>query len=261
MPSQNSSSPAVTASGLTVKRGAELALKELSFTVDRGESIGIIGPNGGGKTTLLRTLLGLIRPCAGNSTLLGFPSGRLGPVREKIGYIPQSRTHDRRFPVSATDVVRMGLYTSRTLLRPLTHPQKEDCRAMLDTVGALHLATRSFGTLSGGEQQRVLLARALVRRPRLLLLDEPGSGLDPEAQHLFMEKLFLLQQHNELTVLLVSHDIASLAAYVDRFICINRSMHLHGKPQQILQSPALKKIYRCSFDLLEISSPGEEEPR
>lgn len=260
MPFPHSNSPAVFARELSVNRGAEQVLAGITFEVRRGEAVGIIGPNGGGKTTLLRTLLGLIRPSAGCSALLGCPSGRLGPVREKIGYIPQSRAHDRRFPVSADDVVRMGLYTPRMLLKPLTPAQKDSCSEMLAAVGALHLAARSFGTLSGGEQQRVLLARALVRRPSLVLLDEPGTGLDPEAQHLFMEKLRLLQQSFGLTVLLVSHDIASLAACVDRFICVNRTMHLHGDPQQVWADSAFKRAYRCTYDLLEMSSTREEEP-
>lgn len=261
MPFQNKNNPVVFAEDLSVKKGAGTVLKEISFEVSRGEMIGIIGPNGGGKTTLLRTLLGLIKPFTGRSALLGYPSGRLGPARDKIGYIPQSRAYNRRFPVSAADVVKMGLYSPRTLLRPLKRSQKEACREMLNTVGALHLAARSFGDLSGGEQQRVLLARALVRRPALLLLDEPGTGLDPAVQHLFMEKLRLLQHSFELTVLLVSHDIASLAAYADRLLCINRSMHIHGEPQQVLQSPILEKAYRCSYDLLEMASAREEEPR
>lgn len=261
MPLQNENNPVVSAEDLTVKKGAAAVLQEITFEVNSGEMIGIIGPNGGGKTTLLRTLLGLIKPFAGRAALLGRPSEHLGPVREKVGYIPQSRAYDRRFPLSAVDVVRMGLYSSRTLLRPLKRRQKEACREMLDTVGALHLAARSFGDLSGGEQQRVLLARALVRRPALLLLDEPSTGLDLAVQHLFMEQLRRLQQSSKLTVLLVSHDIASLAAYADRLLCINHSMHIHGEPQQVLQSPVLQKAYRCSYDLLKMASAHEEEPR
>jgi zinc transport system ATP-binding protein len=261
MPCQNENNPVVFAEDLTIRKGPTLVLQEITFEVNRGEMVGIIGPNGGGKTTLLRTLLGLIKPSAGKSALLGHPSDRLGPVREKIGYIPQSRTYDHRFPISAGDVVRMGLYSSRTLLRPLKRSQKESCREMLDIVGALHLATHPFGDLSGGEQQRVLLARALVRRPALLLLDEPNTGLDPAAQQLFMEQLHRLQQSFGLTVLLVSHDITSLAACADRLLCINRSMHIHGEPQQVLQSPNLKKAYRCPYDLLERASACEEEPR
>ena len=259
MPFQNKSSPAVLAEHLSVKKGAATVLKEITFQVARGEMIGIIGPNGGGKTTLLQTLLGLIKPFAGRSALLGRPSERLGPVRDKIGYIPQSRTHDRRFPLSSCDVVKMGLFSRRTLLKSIKRPQVEACFEALEMAGAAHLAARPFGELSGGEQQRVLLARALVRRPLLLLLDEPGTGLDPEAQHLFMERLRRLQQRFGLTLLIVSHDIASLAAYVDRLLCINRSMHIHGEPQQVLQSPLLQNSFRCSYDLLEKGAGEKEE--
>lgn len=259
MPFPDRNSPAVLAEDLSVKKGPSMVLEKVTFRIARGETVGIIGPNGGGKTTLLQTLLGLIRPFAGRSALLGHPSGQLGPVREKIGYIPQRRTHDRLFPVSSGDVVKMGLLSPRTLLRPFKIPQKEACHEVLEVVDALHLERRPFGDLSGGEQQRVLLARALVRRPTLLLLDEPGTGLDPEAQYLFMEKLHRLQQRFALTLLLVSHDIASLAARVDRLLCINRSMHIHGEPQQVLQSPILQKVFRCSYDLLETGAGPEEE--
>lgn len=261
MPFQNEKSAVVSTGNLSVKQGARTVLEGLTFGVTRGEMIGVIGPNGGGKTTLLRTLLGLIKPFAGHSTLLGHPSARLGPVRAKIGYIPQRRTHDRRFPFSAADVVQTGLYSPGTLLRPINRSQRDSCREMLEIVGALPLAERCYGDLSGGEQQRVLLARALVRQPHLLLLDEPTAGLDPEAQNLFMEKLQWLQRHFSLTVLLVSHDLASLAAYVDRILCINRTMHIHGEPQQVLQGSSLKKIYRCSYDLLTGAAPGEDEDR
>lgn len=257
---QNNNSPAVFVDELTVIIGTVTVLQEISFEVNRGEMIGVIGPNGGGKTTLLQTLLGLIKPFSGRALLLGCPCERLGPIREKIGYIPQYRNYDRRFPLSAEDVVKMGFYSPRTLLRPLKREEKEACREILSVVGALHLAARPFGDLSGGEQQRVLLARALVRHPELLLLDEPNTGLDLTAQHHFLERLRQLQRDYKLTVLLVSHDILSLAGYADRLLCINRSMHIHGQPQQVLQSPALKKAYRCSYDLLEMTSAHKEDP-
>ncbi len=260
MLSQNSCGPAVSAAGLTVKKGAAVVLQEITFEVSQGEMIGIIGPNGGGKTTLLQTLLGLIRPFAGQARLLGCPTERLGPVRDKIGYIPQHRAYDRRFPLLAADVVRTGCYTARTLLRPLKMEEKRACREMLAAVDALHLAERPFGDLSGGEQQRVLLARALVRRPALLFLDEPITGLDQGVQRLFLELLRRLHRDYRLTVLLVSHDLVSLSAFADRLLCINRTMHIHGEPQQVLRSAALKRAYRCSYDLLEMASEREEAP-
>ncbi len=250
----------VSAAGLTVKRGPGLVLQEITFEVNSGEMIGLIGPNGGGKTTLLQTLLGLIKPFSGEARVLGFPIGNLGPVRSKIGYIPQRRAYDRHFPLSAADVVKTGFYSSQTLLRPLRREEKTGCREMLDAVDALHLAARPFGDLSGGEQQRVLLARALIRRPTLLLLDEPNTGLDLTVQQLFMEQLQRLRRNYGLTVLLVSHDIASLAAFADRLFCVNGTMHIHSEPQQILRSPDLQKACRCSFDLLEMAAAREEAP-
>lgn len=249
--------PAISAERLTVKRGAVQVLQEITFEVKNGEMIGIIGPNGGGKTTLLQALLGLIKPFAGKALIFGFPAAKLGPVRSKIGYIPQKRAYDRHFPLSAADVVETGLYSSQTLLRRLGRAEKEVCREMLGAVDALHLAARPFGDLSGGEQQRVLLARALIRKPQLLLLDEPGTGLDLAVRQLFMEQLHRLRRKYGLTVLLVSHDIASLATFTDRLFCVNRTMHIHNEPQQILHGPDLRRVYRCSFDLLEMAAARE----
>ncbi|NLA27774.1 MAG: ABC transporter ATP-binding protein [Firmicutes bacterium] len=257
MPSQSNNSTIILAEDLTVKRGPAVVLQEITFQVNRGEMIGVMGPNGGGKTTLLRTLLGLIKPSAGRIMLFGYPAGELGPVRDLIGYIPQQRVYDRFFPISAADVVRTGCYSARTLLRPLRRKEKENCNEMLHAVDALHLAARPFGNLSGGEQQRVLLARALVRRPALLLLDEPITGLDQVTQQLFLDLLRRLHQDYGLTVLLVSHDTIALAAFAERLLCVNRTMHIHLDPQQLLRNGGLEKVYRCSYDLLEMAAARE----
>ncbi len=261
MPSRNGNGPVILTEGLTVRRGPVPVLQEITFEVNRGEMIGLIGPNGGGKTTLLRALLGLLKPSAGRALIFGHPAGKLGPLRDKIGYIPQQRAHDRLFPLSAADVVRTGCYSARTLLRPLGREEKVACSEMLDAVDALRLAARPFGDLSGGEQQRVLLARALVRRPELLLLDEPITGLDQGVQKLFFDLLRRLHRDYGLTVLLVSHDIVSLAAFANRLLCINRTLHIHLDPQQVLHSGDLEKALRCSYDLLEMASAREEAPR
>lgn len=233
-------------------------LENISFQVTAGQMVGIIGPNGAGKTTLLRVLLGLIKPASGKATLFELPPGRLGRERSNIGYMPQSHSFERRFPLSVLDVTSMGLLGPQTLLHRFKRREKEACRSALAAVGALGLAERPFQELSGGEQQRVLLARALVRDPSLLLLDEPNSGLDITAQHLFLELLHSLQEKRGLTVLLVSHDLISVAVYADILICINRIMHVHGNPHEVLHSPDLKEAYRCQFDLLKMAAPRKE---
>jgi zinc transport system ATP-binding protein len=242
---------------LAVRINGNPVLEDITFQIRAGELAGIIGPNGAGKTTLLRVLLGLINPLSGTAALFGRPSDRLGHLREKIGYMPQSHYFDRRFPLSAVDVAMMGLLSTRTLWRPLNRRQRDAGRRALDAVGVLHLAERPFQELSGGEQQRVLLGRSLARDPALLILDEPGASLDISAQRLFLDLLRRLQQERGLTVLLVSHDLIASAAFADYLICINRTMHLHGSPHEVLHSPGLKEAFRCQFDLLHMAGTRE----
>ncbi len=225
-------------------------LEKINLEIEAGEMVGIIGPNGAGKTTLLRLLLGLIWQTGGEIKIFGLSPSRLGRKREAIGYMPQRPALDRRFPLSVLDVVFMGLHTPATLGRPLTRERREKGRRSLEQVGLAALQDRPFGELSGGEQQRVFLARALCREPQLLLLDEPNAGLDLPTQHHFFNLLQQLQKEHNLTVIMVSHDLAAIARYAHRLVCINRTMHVHGRPGEVLSSPHLEKAYRCEFDLL-----------
>ncbi len=243
-------SPVIRTTNLSYRLGGSIILEKINLAVQPGEFVGIIGPNGAGKTTLLRLLLGLARPTGGEVAVLGAPPSSLGPKRDLIGYMPQRPQVSRDFPLSVLDVVTMGLATAAALGKPLRRTEREKARESLQKVGMLATEQLPFARLSGGQQQLVFLARALVKRPVLLFLDEPGAGLDLPAQNRFMELLKKLQAEQGLTVIMVSHDLAAVAASAGRLICINRTMHIHGRPAEVLKSPHLSKAYRCEFDLI-----------
>lgn len=239
----------VRTENLFVSLGGKLILEGITFTAPEGALTGVIGPNGAGKTTLLRVLLGLVPLQQGNLFVLGADKRRIKEVRPAIGYMPQRQSFEKQFPFSAADVVATGLLSPATMLRAIS-AKTEKVAAALDSVGMGFFADRPFRDLSGGEQQRVLLARSLVRQPKLLLLDEPNAGLDFPAQQDFTAVLKKLKEESGLTIILVSHDLLSVASTADQLVCINRTMHTHGRPADVLKSPHLDEAYRCQFDLL-----------
>ena len=246
----------VKADNLVVMLGGKTVLEGITFNAFTGELTGIIGPNGAGKTTLLRAILGLIPLQHGTLSVLGSGKGKIRDVRPAIGYMPQRQSFEKEFPYSASDVVATGLLSPATMFKPL-NDRTGKVKAALQSVGMEGYLGRPFRNLSGGEQQRILLARALVRKPKLLLLDEPNAGLDFPAQQEFTNLLENLKQDSGLTIILVSHDLLSVASIADQLVCINKTMHIHGKPAEVLNSRQLDEAYRCQFDLLSKGSEGK----
>lgn len=242
--------PVVSLKGVWVALGGQMVLENLNLAIQPGSFSAIIGPNGAGKTTLLRLLMGLVRPERGEIRIFGKPAHRLGPARHWIGYVPQRSDFNRWFPVSVFDVVMMGRCACRGLWRRPTREDREAVEQSLRSVGLWELRHRPIGQLSGGQQQRVFLARGLCGHTRLLLLDEPNAGLDGPSQQEFYNLLKHLQVSLGITVVVVSHDLAVISHYADELICINRTMHVHGTPREVLASPLLQSAYRCEFDWL-----------
>ncbi len=228
-------------------------LQDISLDIGSGDFIGLIGPNGGGKSTLLRVILGLIEPDAGR---IRTSLGPLRDVRRHIGYVPQSAEFDRLFPVRVRDVVAMGR------LKPGFRPHaaaKGDHKAIEDALASVGMAEEReapFGTLSGGQRQRVLIARALAVEPRLLLLDEPTASVDPEVRGRIYELLRELNQR--IGLLLVTHDMAVISSHVKSVGCLNRTLHYHGKPE--LTPEMLEETYQCPVDLIAHGVPHRVFP-
>lgn len=240
----DSKAPAVRVDDLTVRLGGTLILDGVSFAVREGSFAAIIGPNGAGKTTLVRILLGLVPPCRGTVQLFGKTPLRSRNRQHGIGYLPQRKEFDRRFPVSAHDVAMMGRTACIGLLRFPTGDDRRAAAKTLKTIGFNEeLIHRPIGELSGGQQQLAFLARALCSHTRLLLLDEPTTGLDPAAQQRFYEVVEKLQRDLGLTILVISHDLNTISRFADRFICLNRTVLVQGKPSEVLASPRLREAY------------------
>ncbi|MDP8254186.1 MAG: metal ABC transporter ATP-binding protein [Candidatus Alcyoniella australis] len=239
--------PQIIVRGVSFAYAADSVLRDVYFHVDQGEFVGLIGPNGGGKTTLLKLVVGLLRPDAGDVLVFGRPPQRLGRLRADLGYVPQQHVVDWRFPVSAWEVVAMGGYAQRGVGRRVGRDLRQRSHELLELVGMERFADRPIGQLSGGQQQRVFIARALVTRPRLLILDEPTSGVDSWGQTRLFELIRELMQQMSLAVLIVSHDLGPMKKFADKLACLNRTMHFHGR-SELLDERLLDDAYACELD-------------
>jgi zinc transport system ATP-binding protein len=231
----------------------EQVLEDINLSLYEGDFIGLIGPNGGGKTTLLKVLLGLLPPTRGEVQIMGRP---VQEGRRMIGYVPQLVEFDREFPVSVWDVARMGRLGKRRLLQRYTAEDNEIVAEALRQVDMLDLRDRPIGELSGGQRQRVYIARALASQPAILLLDEPTSSIDPKVSTSIYE---LLRQLNErMTMLLISHDMSAVSSYVKTVGCLNRHLFYHGEDQ--LTPEMLELAYQCPIDLIAHGVPHRVFP-
>ena len=201
-------------------------LENISLTISAGEYVGIIGPNGGGKTTLLKLMLGLLQPTSGKIDV--------HIARHAIGYVPQrAASIDPSFPATVREIVESG-----TVKPGRWTMQKNDREAVKDALaltGTTKLADRRIADLSGGERQRVLIARALAARPKILMLDEPTNAVDMSNQEAFYTFIRDLHRKHNITVVIVSHDLDALSHEVERVICLNRHLVCHGKPEEVMK--------------------------
>jgi zinc transport system ATP-binding protein len=233
---------------LWVSYNHQPVLEDINLDIEENTCVGVLGPNGAGKSTLLKVILGLIAPTRGEILVFG-ENPRQGRNRGNfIGYLPQRPLSNPHFPVNALDVVLMGRYGRIGLGR---RPKKEDrdaALAHLERLGIRHLADRPISELSGGEQQRVFIARALAVNPHLLVLDEPTISLDTCSQDEVYDLVKRLKDELHLTVIMVSHDIGAVASHVDDIVCLNRRVHVHSPPP--IGRLALESTFGCAVEYL-----------
>lgn len=217
--------------GVTVSYRDVLALWQINLDVGKGEYIGIAGPNGSGKTTLLKTILGLIKPIEGQVCLYGQPIEQdHGETLKKVAYVPQAHQIDPFFPASVEDVVMMGRYGLTRIGKKIKQADHDLVIEELKTIGMWEHHNRPIGHLSGGQQQKVLIARALVRNPEILLLDEPTSNLDFKVAKEIMNIITNLHENRNLTILSINHNLKLMREEVDRLIILNKAIVYDGPP-------------------------------
>ena len=229
--------PLASITAVTAGYNTEAVLKDVSLDIFMNDFIGIIGPNGGGKTTLIKILLGILRPFKGTVT---FPSGKI-----KTGYLPQASQIDRSFPISVEDVISSGIKPVNKLIPHLNKSQKERVARLMNETGLSMYAKTPIGELSGGQLQRVFLCRALIDNPDLLVLDEPNTYVDKNFENDLYE--WLKELNNKMAIVLVSHDIGTVSSMVKTIACVNISLHYH--PANELTADLLK-VYNCPIDLV-----------
>ncbi|MGD0582458.1 MAG: metal ABC transporter ATP-binding protein [Bacteroidales bacterium] len=209
---------------LTAGYDFHTVLENIDFTVNENDFIGVIGPNGGGKTTLLKVILGLLKPFSGTVT---FNESILR--RNRIGYLPQMSAGDNTFPVTVTDVILSGLMIQKGVVVRMSRDDRKKAAMVIAELGLERIKGSPLNELSGGQLQRVFLGRAIIGSPKLLLLDEPDNFVDTSFENDFYEKLHDLNAR--MGILMVSHDVGTISAHVKSFACINKRLHYHPSPE------------------------------
>ena len=237
---------------LTVDRDTYAAVQDVSFSLESGTDTSIVGPNGGGKTTLVQAILGILPRRSGEIRILGQPLSRKGflpsRLRQQIAYLPQNFLVDRRIPMTVSELVGLGWDKLGFQLPWANHKNRSDAvRSALKRVDASHLRNKLIGVLSGGETKRVLLAYCLVYPRRLLILDEAPAGLDVRAESEFYQLLYELKQEQGWAILQISHDLEMVRQHCDRVLCINRTLRCQGTPTVALSDASLSNLYGTDF--------------
>lgn len=217
--------------------GQGTILDDISFSVEEGDLLGIIGPNGAGKTTLFNCMLGLVEDYRGKIELFGEDIRKNRKVLQQIGYVPQKKFIEQGFPATVQEIVALGAAATTR------KPSREKVISALETVGLFDYSKRRIGELSGGQQQRVFIAKSLVNDPRLLILDEPATAIDVEAQNKFYSLVKKLNKENHITIIWSSHDLEAINSLANKVACINRTMFFHGRSNDFFENPELLKKY------------------
>ncbi len=246
--------PAVIFEDAAVRLGGRTIWRDVSLTVARGEFVAILGPNGAGKSTLIKAILGLLPLSAGTATVLGRPPGE---AKGRIGYLPQRRTFDAGTRIRGIDLVRLGLDGARLGVPLPGLPGRARTAArvaeVLELVDAAGHAREPLGELSGGEQQRLLIAQALVRRPQLLLLDEPLDSLDLPNQAAVAALVRRICREEKVAVLLVAHDVNPILSYLDRVVYLAGGAAVEGRPEDVISGETLSRLYGAPIEVLRAS--------
>ncbi|WP_217588696.1 metal ABC transporter ATP-binding protein [Lentibacillus saliphilus] len=252
--------PAVTMHNVEYTYDRSSVLRQIDFELPRGSFMGLTGPNGGGKTTLIKLILGLLKPDKGQIHLFGQPIQTFKDWT-KIGFVSQkSNAFNKGFPATVYEVVSMGLTGKLGYFKFFNKTHKEKIHTAIKSVGMEAYTNQNIGDLSGGQQQRVFIARALVSDPELLILDEPTVGVDAENVDRFYDLLKKLNQEQGITMLLVTHDTGTMTKHATDIVCLNKTLHFHGEPDDYtsLTATDLSKFYGYPVNLVE-HDPDEKE--
>ena len=218
-------------------------IEDISFSIKRGDYVAIIGPNGGGKSTLIKLILGLIAPTSGKVKLFG--KDRMNfKNNSKIGYVPQGVTkNDSSFPITVYEVIKLGFAHKSSLFSSINQKDREYIEFIMDKVDVTDLKSRLISQLSGGQRQRVMIARALISKPDILILDEPNTGVDTNSQKIFYDFLKELNQKDNITILFITHDLEVIVDDVTNVLCINRSLLSYKDKNAVLQCNTMSELY------------------
>lgn len=236
----------VEISHLSLKYNEQLVLDDINLSIDENDFMAIIGPNGGGKSTLLKAILGLLSPDSGEIKVFGLEPKK---ARNLMGYLPQNIKFDQDFPINVFETVLTGRYHG--LFQGYTKKDRKAVLKVLKDVDMYDKKDRQISKLSGGQMQRVFIARAIVRQPKLLIMDEPMASIDPEMQSSFYELMSKL--NDDMTIILVSHDVGAVSSHVNKIACLNQKLFYHGDVED--SAKGLEEIYHCPIELISHGIP------